>query len=82
MAVIEARKKGTTRAISVRLSESTLALIDAYAEQLGGEERSYVVEQLILFALKQDKTFAQAHGLAQPRRPRPLKDYPGLDRTD
>lgn len=70
MAVIEARKKERSKAVSVRLAESTLALVDAYAERLGGEERGYVIEQLLLYALRQDKDFAAERGLAAARRTR------------
>ena len=69
MPVIEARKKERIKAVSVRLTESTLALVDAYSRRLG-EDRSYVIEQLVLFALRQDKDFASEHGLAAPRRPK------------
>ncbi|HET7264464.1 MAG TPA: hypothetical protein VFL28_07340 [bacterium] len=70
MALIEARKKERAKAVSVRLAESTLALVDAYAERLGGEERGYVIEQLLLYALRQDKDFAAEHGMAAVRRTR------------
>jgi len=69
MPIIEARSQEARKAVSVRLSAQLLGLVDEYAAALS-EERGYVIEQLILYALKQDREFSEAHGLGRAKRAR------------
>jgi predicted transcriptional regulator len=67
--LIARRETERSKAVSVRLPESVLALLDRYAAHVNAD-RSYVVTEALRIVFREDREFAEQHGLAAPRRTR------------
>jgi predicted transcriptional regulator len=69
VSLIARRETERSKAVSVRLPESVLGLLDQYCERVNGD-RGYVIAEALRIVFREDREFAQQHGLAAPRRAR------------
>jgi predicted transcriptional regulator len=69
MPLLARKEVERTKALSVRLPESVLGLLDDYARHVNAD-RSYVVTEALRYVFAEDSEFAKAHDLVKQRRQR------------